>query len=93
MKIMSNTVAARSVGAALMLLSKATSGSAAAAGSTAGRHNWARVFSSTGPLRVRGGASTTEEVGSGGSSSPPSLKDPFKHLPGIEVLYCLQVGL
>lgn len=70
-------MAMRRVGAALILLSKARSSSASAAG----RPNWARVYSTS--LGVRGGA-TTEGMDGPGKAAPRPSKDPFAHLPGIE---------
>lgn len=63
--------------------------SSAASGS---RPNWARVYSTT--LGVRGGASTTVETTDSATTSSSAAaaaaadgpsRDPFQHLPGIEV--------
>ena len=71
-------MAMRRVGAALILLSKARSSSASAAG----RPNWARVYSTS--LGVRGGA-TSDGIDGPGNAAPRQSKDPFAHLPAIEV--------
>lgn len=74
---LSSAMAMRRVGG-LILLSKALSSCA----SGAGRPNWTRVYTTS--LGVRGGASSNGVDGSG-NATPPTSKDPFGHLPGIEV--------